>query len=329
MEKILTVSIAAYNVEDFIKQTLDSLVLNNTLLMNKLEVLIINDGSKDKTIKIAHEYVDKYPNTFKLINKDNGGWGSTLNYGFKYATGKYFKQLDGDDYFLNKNLSGYMDFLENSQADLIVTPFYAFDTNNGDVLYKKEYDFMENKNEYLFDEIAKKFTMDMHSCTVKTSILKDNSIKILEHCFYTDVEYMTKICSFVSTVAYCDMNIYCYRVARDGQSMSIQGVRKHYKDHIKVVFTLIEYIQTVDLSENIIAALENRLVNMINMQYMFFCLLEPNKSNKRELIEFDNKLKSIASVLYTKIPSKKTKIFRSIHFFGYRYACCYVAKKYK
>ena len=70
MDKTLTVSIASYNVERFLKQTLDSICLSDAI--DDIEVIIVNDGSKDNTAAIAKEYVDKYPQNFILINKENG-----------------------------------------------------------------------------------------------------------------------------------------------------------------------------------------------------------------------------------------------------------------
>ena len=102
MKKNLTISIAAYNVENYLEKTLDSLIIDN---LDKLEVLIVNDGSKDNTKKIAQKYCKKYPNSIKLIDKENGGYGSTINAGIKEATGKYFKQLDGDDWYNTENLN--------------------------------------------------------------------------------------------------------------------------------------------------------------------------------------------------------------------------------
>ena len=88
MEKILTISIAAYNVGDYIKNTLDSLVVPE--VMDKLEVFIVDDGGTDETLKIAKEYEEKYPETFHAVHKENGGYGSTVNYSIAHATGKYF-----------------------------------------------------------------------------------------------------------------------------------------------------------------------------------------------------------------------------------------------
>ena len=93
--KILTISIAAYNVEKFLDKTLSSLC--NESLSEDLEVLIIDDGSTDKTGNIAKQYEKKYPNIFRYVYKENGGHGSTINKGIELAQGKYFRVLDGDD----------------------------------------------------------------------------------------------------------------------------------------------------------------------------------------------------------------------------------------
>ena len=121
VEKTLSISIAAYNVEEFLKNTLDSLVAPE--IMDDIEVLIIDDGSKDNTAAIGKEFVDKYPNSFKVISKPNGGYGSTINAAIDAATGQYFKTLDGDDWYDTENLVRFVKDLKNMSADLILTPF--------------------------------------------------------------------------------------------------------------------------------------------------------------------------------------------------------------
>ncbi|MEI3553139.1 MAG: glycosyltransferase family A protein [Acutalibacteraceae bacterium] len=121
MEKTLSISIAAYNVEEFLKNTLDSLVAPE--IMDDIEVLIIDDGSKDNTAAIGKEFEDKYPNSFKVISKPNGGYGSTINAAIDAATGQYFKTLDGDDWYDTENLVRFVKDLKNMSADLILTPF--------------------------------------------------------------------------------------------------------------------------------------------------------------------------------------------------------------
>lgn len=85
MQKLLTIVIPTYNMQDYLPRCLDSLVLYDGALMEQLEVLVINDGSKDNSSAIAHEYEAKFPNTFRVIDKENGNYGSCINRGLKEA----------------------------------------------------------------------------------------------------------------------------------------------------------------------------------------------------------------------------------------------------
>ena len=98
MSKLLTVSIAAYNAEKTIEKCLNSFLGCKHLI--DLEILVINDGSSDSTADIVSAYEKQYPYSIRLINKENGGHGSTINKGIEIATGKYFELMDGDDYFI-------------------------------------------------------------------------------------------------------------------------------------------------------------------------------------------------------------------------------------
>lgn len=98
--KILTVTVPMYNVESYIDQCLKSFVVPGA--EEKLEVLVVNDGSPDHSRDIAQKYTEKYPSIFRIIDKENGGHGSTINRGIEEAKGKYFKVVDGDDWWIGK-----------------------------------------------------------------------------------------------------------------------------------------------------------------------------------------------------------------------------------
>jgi glycosyltransferase involved in cell wall biosynthesis len=121
MEKIMSVSIASYNVEKFIRKALDSCCVPE--IMDRLEVLIVNDGSTDGTLEIAREYESRYPDTFRVIDKENGGYGSTVNASIRAAAGKYFRLLDGDDWFDAEGLQKLIEELEEAEEDMIIAQF--------------------------------------------------------------------------------------------------------------------------------------------------------------------------------------------------------------
>ena len=92
MNKLLTIAVPAYNMELYLKRCLDSILLPK--LQNSLEVILINDGSKDNTLSIARHYEKQYPEMLQVIDKTNGGWGSAINCAIQEAIGKYFKILE-------------------------------------------------------------------------------------------------------------------------------------------------------------------------------------------------------------------------------------------
>ena len=155
MSKILSVTIPTYNVEKYLKQCLDSFIIPE--IIDDMEILIVNDGSTDSSPIIAKEYTEKYPDTFKLINKENGGHGSTINTGIANATGKYFKVVDSDDWVDTKSMINLMATLKKDDCDLVYSNYYWVDNDTG----KKTVEFQKP-----FDIILKSCPMKFSStCT--------------------------------------------------------------------------------------------------------------------------------------------------------------------
>lgn len=132
MEKILTIVIPTYNMQDYLCRCLDSLIVPEEQ-MKQLEVLVINDGSKDNSSAIAHEYQDKYPDTFRVIDKVNGNYGSCVNRGLKEAMGKYIKILDADDWFDTNTLESYLKYLLLQNCDLVFNDCIKVNENGTEI----------------------------------------------------------------------------------------------------------------------------------------------------------------------------------------------------
>lgn len=116
MEKVLTVVIPSFNVEKYLRQTLES--LRNEEILENVEVLIVDDGSTDDTAKIGREYEKRYPQTYRVISKTNGGHGSTINCGIEQSRGTFFKVVDGDDWVNTEALIGSGALTENMRGRL-------------------------------------------------------------------------------------------------------------------------------------------------------------------------------------------------------------------
>ena len=150
MKKILTILIPVYNTEKYIKRCLDSLI--DESIIDNIEILIVSDGSKDNSILIAKDYEKKYPNSIKIIEKENGGHGSTINKGLEIATGKYFRVLDSDDWFNTSDFVKLVNYLKNDDSDLVVTNYSQEHVYKGETIYLEYKNLVDNKI-YDFDKI--------------------------------------------------------------------------------------------------------------------------------------------------------------------------------
>lgn len=310
MNKILTVSVAAYNVQDYIHETLDCFV--NVDGNERLEVIVVDDGGSDRTADIVNEYVAKYPDVFKLVQKKNGGWGSTINTSLKIASGKYFKLLDGDDFFEHDHLAAFLDGLEYMDSDLVITPAYAFESESGRRIFNLiDYNFKTNYRSYSFDDMNMyAFQPSVYGVCFKTEVLRNEKVEITEHCFYTDVEYVLKGCNGVHSAGSLPMEIYCYRKSRAGQSMSLEGVRKHYKDHLKMLLTMLKFEKEHVTRNSVHEMFENRLKDVCSNMYRWFLYLEPTDEHRKELIEFDQLIKDEYPAYYYMNTSGEVGILR-------------------
>ena len=126
MDKILTISVAAYNVEKYIGTLIESVI--GSQAAGKIEIIVVDDGSKDKTSDIVKTYCNKC-DSVRLVTKENGGYGSTINRALEIAEGKYFRLLDGDDVVQTENMDEYIQYLEDCDSDIVLTTYVRFSEN--------------------------------------------------------------------------------------------------------------------------------------------------------------------------------------------------------
>lgn len=286
---ILTIAIPAYNVETYIEETVSSITSSKHI--KDLEILIVNDGSSDNTLKISEAIADKCPSV-KVINKPNGGHGSTINSAIKSATGKYFRLLDGDDWFDTAEFDTYIEHLKSESADIVFTDLmerYIKTNVNRPVTYYTNLKAFEKIN--LDDAEFAEWGPMLSTTTIKTSNLKDFGLKLDEHCFYVDQEYNLACFLSSKTAVYYPYMIYQYRLEREGQSMQTSSLIRNVKSHQTVCERLLkEYSKhRSSLSEKRQFYLENRvIIPMCHMQY--YIAIELCKSRKH-FLSFDQSLK--------------------------------------
>lgn len=292
MRKVLSIIIPAYNVEKYLERCLKS--FEAAEILEKIEVLIINDGSKDATEAIAKSYCEKYPQTYFLYNKENGGHGSGINYGIKYATGTYFKVVDGDDWLNTKELPQFVRALEQSDADIVAADFLCIEDGSNKIIGKKYCtpDVGQYGKTVSMTKGEVKAVIKMHALTIKTELLQKHHIVIDEHCYYVDCEYITYPIPHVKTVYFYHKFIYMYRLGRNGQSMDIASMQKNRAQHMAVLKSLLSfYRKTPDISGHNRRYIERCIAQVVENQFQIYISMGLKKGIYQELKNWDRNLR--------------------------------------
>lgn len=311
MEKILTIGIPVYNMERYLDRCLSSVTAIPNL--DKVEIIVVNDGSKDRSLEIAKTYEQRFPESVRVIDKPNGGWGSGINRTIKEASGKYYKSLDSDDWFDSKNLAQFVTELEGVEADLILTPFIEID-EDGKILAERTFNSALSGKSMDLEEYIRLnggFSKTIHAVTYRTTLLRDNSIIIWDK-FYGDIDYINSPLPYVKHIYLSQLNVYRYLIGREGQSISIIGYRKHIDDYVNVCQKLI--LINAALSDSTSPLVKNYLDDdTLNMTlFAYKLMLSPKKCGnedgiKEKLKDFDRFIRANHTTLYLKSGKKNAK----------------------
>lgn len=226
--KVLTIAVAAYNVAPYIAQCLDSFV--DEKLLPALDIVVIDDGSTDATARIVKKYINRFPESFRLVSQENGGYGAAVNHALALAQGEYFKTVDGDDWVDTKELLTVVCYLMDNRerSDVVVTDYCWVRHRDGKEIRRIKTDFAQKQYQhiYSFDEIADKVYLNMHAVTIRTALLQSHNIQLDEHCFYVDAQYVLRPVPYIETVVFLPGIVYQYRLGTDGQSMNLESMQR-------------------------------------------------------------------------------------------------------
>ena len=242
--KLLSVAIPSYNSENYLRNCIESLLPGG----EDVEIIVVNDGSKDGTAAIADEYANKYPTIVKAVHQENGGHGEAVNAGLRNATGLYYKVVDSDDWV---NKEAYLKILnalsELVKSDNMVDMFisnYVYEKEG-----KKRKKVMQYRTAFPTDQV---FTWDdvkflhvgqyilMHSVIYRTQMLKDCGLELPKHTFYVDNIYVYHPLPYVKKMYYMDVNFYRYYIGRTDQSVNEKVMIGRIDQQIRVNKILID-----------------------------------------------------------------------------------------
>lgn len=321
MQKLLTIVIPTYNMQAYLNRCLDSLVVSDSLI-DLIEILVINDGSRDDSSAIAHKYEESYPQSFRVIDKENGNYGSCINRGLAEAKGKYIKVLDADDWFDTKEFEKYLRCLNSIDADMVLTSFNIVNSssNVASLAYSPR---LENKRVYNFQQLGYEDigVWMMHAVTYRMQMLKDIEYRQTEGISYTDIEWTYIPLYAVKSVVYLDCIVYQYLVGRDGQTMDSAVLIKSVWQHEHLARRIIKHVENLpeeDKKGFSYVTTERQISYLVNLVYRT-CLIKQDsvQFDNNKLMSFDQFLLSHRPDLYISLGKEKVKPFFPLRYVGY------------
>ena len=291
--KYISFAIPCYNSEAYMEHAVESILPGG----EDVEIIIVNDGSKDRTSEIAHAYAEKYPTIIKVVDKENGGHGDAVNSGLSNAQGKYFKVVDSDDWVDEEALHKILKLLrdleeEDQEVDMLISN-YVYEKVG--VAHKRcvHYRNVLPKDEiFRWDDIGH-FRLDqyilMHSVIYRTAMLQLSQMRLPKHTFYVDNIYVYYPLPHVRKIYYLDVDFYRYFIGREDQSVNEKNMIDRVDQQIFVTKYMIEMYQLKNVTSK---KLRQYMINYLAIMMTVSSILlirskkEENLEKKKELWKY-------------------------------------------
>ena len=282
--KLISFAIPCYNSQEYMAHAIETILTGG----DEVEILIVNDGSKDRTSEIAHEYEKKYPGIIKAVDKENGGHGDAVNEGLKNATGKYFKVVDSDDWIKEDSLKRILDVLrkmeEKSESVDMLIANYVYEKVGAPRKKVIHYRNVFPQNQVFTWSDIGHFHLDqyilMHSVIYRTKMLKQAGIKLPKHTFYVDNIYVYYPLPHVKRMYYMDENFYRYFIGRDDQSVNESVMIKRIDQQLYVTRTMIDMYHLHQIKDK---KLRQYMISYLNIMMTVSSILLIRSKNKENL----------------------------------------------
>ena len=273
--KLISFAVPCYNSAGYMRRCIDSLLKGG----EDVEIIVVNDGSKDETPLIAAEYAAIHPNV-RVVNKENGGHGSGVNKGLELAQGLYYKVVDSDDWLDGDALEKLLALLREHRdagklADLYITNF-VYEKVCDNARYVRSYAHNFPQGRFFGWEEVKRFhksnVLLMHSLLYRTDKLRQSNTILPEHTFYVDNIFAYKPLPFMKKLYYLNVDLYRYYIGREDQSVSAKNIVRRYDQQIRVRKEMIgayTYEQLEGLESGLCGYMKHYLSVVMMLTMMF------------------------------------------------------------
>ncbi len=267
----VSIIVPVYNVEKYIEKCLNSLVKQT---MEDIEIIIVNDGSKDNSINVINKFIKRYPEKIQYLEKKNGGLSDARNYGLPYAKGEYIAFLDSDDYVEEDMYEKMYKLAKKENSDMVECDFIWEYPN------KQKEDIGQiytNKKQML-----EKVRVVAWNKLIKTNIVIENKITFPKGYRYEDVEFTYKLVPYLNKVSFLKKPCVHY-VQRENSISNLQNERT------KEIFNVLDHVLDFYKKNNIYDEYKEELEYIYTRYLLCSSLLRmvkiKNKKIKNKLLE--------------------------------------------
>ncbi len=247
--KYISFAIPCYNSAEYMENCVNSILPGG----EDVEIIIVDDGSKDETGAIADRLAAEHPTIIKAVHQENGGHGQAVNTGIKNATGLYFKVVDSDDKVApeayEKVLNAVKQLVDTENMVDLVIANYVYDKQGAKHKKSIGYSNLPKEKVFTWEECGhfkKGKYMLMHSVIYKTQVLRDCGLELPKHTFYVDNLYVFNPLPYVKTMYYLDVDFYLYFIGRDDQSVNEDVMISRIDQQIRVNKLMIDKYVSLD-----------------------------------------------------------------------------------
>ena len=248
MQKLLSVVIPVYNVEDYIRKCIESLIVPDKEQFELLDIVVINDGTPDNSAIIAKEYEAKFPSVIRVIDQENRGHGGAWNHGTELAVGKYLFYLDSDDWVDTAQFSQLIAKLQKTNTDFVLVNSQTYYAVTDTYSQSKIINLKENEI-YNLDTFDWLHTPQIGNaiyithCIFKTALVQKHLPLFVEKVRYDDIILEGLAVIISHTFVYYDLCVYNYYKGREGQSYDPKVYAKNYNDVTTVVKSTLAFLK--------------------------------------------------------------------------------------
>lgn len=251
--KLITFAVPCYNSAEYMAHCVETLLLAGA----DAEIILVDDGSKDDTGKIADEFAAQHPDIVRAIHQENGGHGEGVNQGIRNAKGMYYKVVDSDDWLDGDALQKVMEKLREfasmeTPVDLLMCN-YVYEHVADDTRHTVRYTgILPQDRIFSWDEIGRfppSQNILMHSVIYRTEILRQCGLELPKHTFYVDNVFVYQPLPCCKSIYYMDLDLYRYFIGREDQSVNEKVMVKRVDQQLRVTKIMIDAVDLYALPD--------------------------------------------------------------------------------